>query len=104
MGVEGTAATEAIIAAVEQAGYHAERKGAERGQSQGRAAQEDALKDRETPVLCRRLISSLGFLLLLMYVSMGHCMWKVTGTNLLLTRTFEKSLGQVFKNATTNSV
>lgn len=74
MGVEGTAATEAIIAAVEQAGYHAEIKGEESVRAQGQS-QEDALKDRETPVLRYRLILSVGFLLVLMYISMGHCMW-----------------------------
>ncbi len=75
MGVEGTASAEEIIAAVEHAGYHAVRKGAEEGQGQSNSAQEEALKDRETPVLRRRLIASVGFLLVLMYVSMGHCMW-----------------------------
>ena len=75
MGVEGTADTEAIIAAVEQAGYHAEVKGTRPGQIKGRAAQEEVLKDRETPVLRHRLIASVSFLLMLMYVSMGHCMW-----------------------------
>ena len=73
MGVEGTASPEAIIAAVEAAGYGASRKGAEKAPSP--AAEEDALRDRETPVLKRRLISSLGFLILLMYISMGHAMW-----------------------------
>ncbi len=73
MGVEGTASPEAIIAAVEAAGYGVSRKGAEKAPSP--AAEEDALRDRETPVLKRRLISSLGFLILLMYISMGHAMW-----------------------------
>jgi len=75
MGVEGTASAEAIIKAVEQAGYHAEIKGAEPVQSQGGTEEDDVLRDRETPVLRRRLIASVGFLLVLMYVSMGHCMW-----------------------------
>ncbi len=75
MGVEGTASAEAVIAAVEQAGYHAEAKGADASRSQKKTEQEDTLKDRETPVLRRRLIASVGFLLVLMYVSMGHCMW-----------------------------
>lgn len=75
MGVEGTASAEEIIAAVEYAGYHAALKGAEEVQGQTNAGQEEALKDRETPVLRRRLIASVGFLLVLMYVSMGHCMW-----------------------------
>ena len=72
MGVEGTAAPEAIIAAVEAAGYGASRKGEKKTFSP--AADEEALRDRETPVLKRRLASSLGFLLVLMYVSMGHSM------------------------------
>ena len=74
MGVEGTAEPEAIIAAVKAAGYGASLKGgAETGKSQAPA--EDALADRETPVLKKRLLTSLGFLLALMYVSMGHSMW-----------------------------
>ena len=73
MGVEGTAAPSAIIAAVEAAGYGASEKGAER-KSDPRA-QEEALEDKETPRLKRRLIASIGFLLLLMYLSMGHHMW-----------------------------
>ena len=72
MGVEGTAAPEAIIAAVEAAGYGASRRGEKKTSSP--AADEEALRDRETPVLKRRLASSLGFLLVLMYVSMGHTM------------------------------
>ena len=73
MGVSGTASAEAIIAAVEQAGYGAAKKGAEKASSP--AASEDALRDRETPAMKRRLFASLGFLLVLMYVSMGHGMW-----------------------------
>ena len=73
MGVEGTASPEAIIAAVEAAGYGAAPKGKEKPASP--AAAEDALEDRETPLLKKRLVSSLGFLLALMYVSMGHTMW-----------------------------
>lgn len=73
MGVEGTAESAAVIAAVEAAGYGASIKGAPAAQSP--AAGEDALADRETPVLKRRLIASLGFLLVLMYFSMGHMMW-----------------------------
>ena len=75
MGVEGPASVEAVISAVEKAGYHAELKGTEPVQSQGKTEQDEALKDKETPVLRRRLIASVGFLLVLMYVSMGHCMW-----------------------------
>ena len=72
MGVEGTADEQSVIAAVEAAGYGASPKGAERSAS---SAEEDALADRETPVLKRRLLASLGFLLALMYISMGHMMW-----------------------------
>ena len=72
MGVEGTASAEAIIAAVEDAGYGASQKGAEKNTSA--AAQEDALADRETPVLKKRLLASLVFLIVLMYFSMGHTM------------------------------
>ena len=74
MGVEGTANDEAIIAAVTAAGYGASVKGAPAA-AQSVSDSEDALKDRETPVLKRRLFSSLGFLAVLMYVSMGHAMW-----------------------------
>ena len=70
MGVEGTAEPAAIIAAVEAAGYGALRKGAE-----APSADSDALADHETPRLRRRLIASAGFLLALMYLSMGHMMW-----------------------------
>ena len=72
MGVEGTAAPEAVIAAVSAAGYGASLKGAA---APAAAAAEDPLKDTETPKLRRRLLVSLGFLLVLMYVSMGHHMW-----------------------------
>ena len=75
MGVEGTALAEEIIAAVEQAGYHAEVKGRDAENSKGKTEQEEALKDYETPRLRRRLIASVGFLFVLMYVSMGHGMW-----------------------------
>ncbi|MEE0400895.1 MAG: heavy metal translocating P-type ATPase [Christensenellales bacterium] len=73
MGVEGTASAEAVVSAVQAAGYGASLKGASTAPTA--AAQEDALADRETPALKRRLIASLGFLLALMYVSMGHMMW-----------------------------
>ena len=72
MGVEGTAAPQDIIAAVEAAGYGASEKGAAGKKS---SVAEDALQDRETPLLKRRLVLSVGFLLVLMYVSMGHMMW-----------------------------
>ena len=71
MGVEGTASEAEIIKAVTEAGYGASRKGAKRDS----APDEDALADRETPALKRRLIASVGFLLVLMYISMGHTMW-----------------------------
>ena len=72
MGVEGTAATAEIIAAVKNAGYGASLKGAAAASP---SAEEEALADKETPLLKKRLFSSLGFLLVLMYVSMGHVMW-----------------------------
>lgn len=78
MGVEGSAEPAAIVAAVEKAGYGAAPKGAERESSAVSATSAidaSALEDRETPRLWRRLVWSLGFLLLLMYVSMGHVMW-----------------------------
>ena len=73
MGVEGDVPPEQIIAAVEQAGYGASEKGA--GEKKQSGADASALKDKETPVLKRRLIASVGFLLVLMYFSMGHMMW-----------------------------
>ena len=86
MGVEGTASDEAVIKAVEDAGYGASLKTShtasdksgtsQKSGSQGMyAAQEDMLKDRVTPVLKKRLITSVGFLIVLMYISMGHMMW-----------------------------
>lgn len=74
MGVEGTATAENIIAAVREAGYDASPKGRQEPSAR-KSADEDALRDRETPVLKKRLIASLGFLIVLMYVSMGHMMW-----------------------------
>ena len=71
MGVEGTAASADIVAAVEKAGYHASVKGAQMESSQGA----EALADTETPKLLKRLIISLIFLMPLMYLSMGHMMW-----------------------------
>ena len=73
MGVEGNASESDIIRAVEEAGYGASVKGA--AQAQSTTTDEDALADKETPILKRRLCWSLGFLLVLMYVSMGHVMW-----------------------------
>ena len=76
MGVEGTASPEAVIKAVENAGYGASLKNAAAAkQTSSLAAEEEALKDHETPKLKRRLILSLGFLCVLMYISMGHNMW-----------------------------
>ncbi len=74
MGVEGTAAPEEVIRAVTEAGYGASLKGAE-NQTRNASADEEALQDRETPALKKRLLASLGFLLVLMYFSMGHMMW-----------------------------
>ena len=74
MGVEGNASSHDIIQAVEQAGYGASLKGAGKEQVSMSEA-EEALADHETPVLKRRLIASVGFLLVLMYFSMGHMMW-----------------------------
>ena len=76
MGVEGPAEAEAVIAAVEKAGYGAALKGGDRPAESrsGFAAEEDALRDRETPALKRRLALSVGFLLVLMYITMGHNM------------------------------
>lgn len=77
MGVEGTATEQEIIKAVKDAGYGASKKGegAAKVQPTQALAGEDMLKDRETPVLKRRLIASVGFLIVLMYFSMGHMMW-----------------------------
>ena len=83
MGVEGTASAADIIAAVTEAGYGAAPKNGAKaagqagsaGATASLAAAEDALKDRETPVLKHRLFTSLGFLIVLMYFSMGHMMW-----------------------------
>ena len=73
MGVEGTASEQAVIAAVQEAGYGASVKGAKSAPSTAEA--EEQLKDHDTPVLKRRLIWSVGFLIVLMYFSMGHMMW-----------------------------
>ena len=77
MGVEGTATEQEIIKAVADAGYGASKKGegAAKTQSSSASAGEDMLKDRTTPALKKRLIASLGFLIVLMYFSMGHMMW-----------------------------
>ena len=77
MGVEGTASKQEIIKAVTDAGYGASKKGegTAKTQSSSVSAGEDMLKDRTTPALKKRLIASLGFLIVLMYFSMGHMMW-----------------------------
>ena len=75
MGVEGTADAGEIIAAVREAGYGAALKKGNKGQNARSSSDGDTLEDRETPVLKKRLIASLGFLIVLMYVSMGHMMW-----------------------------
>lgn len=69
MGVEGTASSESIIQAIENIGYGASEKGVKK-------VKDDSLVDHETPKLKKRLITSLVFLILLMYLSMGHMMWK----------------------------
>ena len=75
MGVEGTASPAAILSAVQEAGYGASPKNASASKAADTSADLDALADHETPKLKRRLIASLGFLLVLMYFSMGHMMW-----------------------------
>ena len=77
MGVEGSASSEAIVKAVEDAGYGAAIQGAEESQSSTNSleAQEKALEDKESPVLKRRLVTSVVFLLVLMHFSMGHTMF-----------------------------
>ena len=75
MGVEGTASPAAILSAVQEAGYGASPKNASASKASDASADLDALADHETPKLKRRLIASLGFLLVLMYFSMGHMMW-----------------------------
>lgn len=73
MGVEGTASEAAIIEAVKNAGYGASKKSADAEKPQPEAV--DSLEDKETPVLKKRLFASIGFLIILMYISMGHTMW-----------------------------
>ena len=73
MGVEGTASAESVIRAVEEAGYGASRKGVKPASTA--TAEDDALQDRETPALKKRLIASVCLLIPLMYISMGHMMW-----------------------------
>ena len=75
MGVEGTASPAAILSAVQEAGYGASSKNASASKTSDASTDLDALADHETPKLKRRLIASLGFLLVLMYFSMGHMMW-----------------------------
>ena len=75
MGVEGTASPGEIIEAVVNAGYGASIKDADTAVSSFSGGEDELLKDRETPLLKRRLIWSLGFLIVLMYFSMGHMMW-----------------------------
>lgn len=75
MGIEGNVSSDEIIMAVQKAGYGASLKGTAGEKITAHNDQEDILKDRETPILKRRLIASVGFLIVLMYVSMGHMMW-----------------------------
>ena len=72
MGVEGSAGDAEIIRAVTEAGYGASVKGSPQS---AKSSEDDALTDRETPILKKRLLTSLGFLLVLLYISMGHTMW-----------------------------
>ncbi|MCQ2574184.1 MAG: heavy metal translocating P-type ATPase [Treponema sp.] len=74
MVLEGTASESEIISAVEKAGYGAKNKNAGKS-TEKKSDQDDFLKDKETPVLKKRLFTSLGFLAILMYISMGHMMW-----------------------------
>ena len=92
MGVEGSADTNAIIKAVTDAGYGASLKDQKNAPSKSK--DDDALKDTETPKLKRRLVASLGFLIVLMYISMGHVMWgwwlpEILATNPLATALLE---------------
>lgn len=75
MGVEGDASEQEIIAAVEAAGYGAAPKGQEKQTSSGAGGEEALLEDKETPLLKKRLLASILFLVVLMYISMGHMMW-----------------------------
>ncbi len=75
MGVEGNAREDEIIRAVQEAGYGASKKGGKSAQMMKTADAGEALQDKDTPQLKRRLLYSLGFLLVLMYLSMGHMMW-----------------------------
>ena len=74
MGVEGDVSEADVIRAVEEAGYSARLKTQEKSASEKLIAEEEALKDHETPRLVRRLVWSIGFLLVLMYITMGHNM------------------------------
>lgn len=91
MAVEGSADREEIIHAVEAAGYGASPKGV----AAGKKAEEQALADHDTPVLKRRLFSSLGFLLVLMYLSMGHGMWGWPAPKLLAESPLAFALAQL---------
>ena len=83
MGVEGTAAADAIIAAVEDAGYGASPKSSSKSQSDTAVDRENFLEDKETPVLKKRLVASLCLLIPLMYFSMGHMMWNWPAPSIL---------------------
>lgn len=98
MGVEGTAENSAIIAAVEEAGYGASPKGTEK--TQKIQNDEEALADHETPALKRRLVTSIGFLLVLMYFSMGHMMWGFPAPEFLAKNHVAQGLLQLILSAT----
>ena len=99
MGVEGTASSADIIKAVVDAGYGASEKGAgaeKKSASSSMAEAEAALEDHETPVLKRRLISSVGFLIVLMYFSMGAMMWGWPLPEFLATNYMAQALIQLY--------
>ncbi len=95
MGVEGTASEKAIINAVEKAGYGATRKNAE-----SKSEQSDVLEDKETPALLKRLILSAVFLILLMYLSMGHLMWGLPLPSVLADKPIAVAVLQMLLSAT----
>ena len=98
MGVDGTADAASIIKAVQDAGYGASLKGAE-STSRSSTTDEDALADHETPVLKRRLIASLGFLAVLMFLSMGCVMWGWPAPSFLSENPVAMGLAQLLLSA-----
>ncbi len=96
MGVEGFADSQEVISAVENAGYGATLKGAE---NVSKNTENDELRDAETPKLKKRLVASLGFLLVLMYISMGHVMWGWWLPNILASNSLAIGLLQLILTA-----